>query len=123
MVLTDKLNQVLQNQSASEQIITAINDAVTSESKQITDSLTAITNTNTIQAQTIVELGNQIKELLAQVESKNTSLAEAEAVVDSIIEKQQSDLATQQSLVTKVLDIFTPPITETPLDPATGEVK
>jgi hypothetical protein len=109
MVLTEKLNQVLQNQSVSEQAIAAVNEAITSESKEIIDSLAEIISNSAVKDQTIIDQGNQIKDLLAQVEAGNTSLAEAESVVDSIIQKQQEDLAEQQGLVTKISDIFTPP--------------
>lgn len=117
VALAEKLTQILEGQQASTEAIAAIGEAVTSETAQVNEALAKLADATVLQAQTIEEQKQQIKDLLARVEAGETELAEAEDVIDQIIQKQQEQLSAQQQAAAKVAAIFNPPVPEEQLTP------
>ncbi len=112
MALSEKLTQVLQNQQASSEAIAAINETITSETSQVNEALVKLADTNALQAQTIEEQKQEIKDLLARVESGETELQHAENVIDQIATRQHEQLLAQQEAASKIAAIFNSPPTE-----------
>lgn len=112
MALSEKLTQILEKQQASQEAITAIGEAVTNETSQVNEALAKLADVTALQAQTIEEQKQEIKDLLARVEAGDTELAEAENVIDQIIQKQQEQLLAQQQAAAKIAEIFNPPTSE-----------
>lgn len=112
MALSEKLTQILEAQQASTEAIAAIGEAVTNETSQVNEALVKLADTTALQAQTIEEQKQQIKDLLARVEAGDTELAEAESIIDQIVQKQQEQLSAQQDAANKIAAIFNPSVTE-----------
>lgn len=106
MAINDKLQTVLANQEVSAQLQQQIAETINNETAQAVQALTTLTDTNNAQAQTIVEQGEQIKQLLAQLEQGSIDLQQAESAVDTIIANQQQMLASQQEQVAKISEII-----------------
>lgn len=95
MTLSEKLAQVLQNQQLSQEAIATINQTIDTETSEINQEVTKLT-------QTIEEQKQQITDLSSQVEQLKTELTTAEATIDQIAQKQQEAYASEQEAATKI---------------------